>query len=106
MIPGRVANALSATLLNNCDKAFNLLSIHSIAPPPFLSTPLLLPDVVVATVGPAIAIPTAVNIDVIVIPCSLRRMNSKIGKAATLKYTKGWCRISMRYDVIQYSKIN
>ena len=32
--------------------------------------------------------------------------DNKIGKAATHKYTKGWCRISMRYDVIQYSKIN
>ena len=81
MIPGSAANALSANLPNNCDKAFNLFFIYSLAPPPFLAPPLVLPDVVVVvdTVGPPnkdsiktpIAIPTAVKIDTIVIPCSL-----------------------------------
>ena len=37
MIPSRPANALSANSLNNCDKAFNLFFIHSLAPPFFLS---------------------------------------------------------------------
>ena len=78
----RTANTLSANLPNNCDKAFNLFFTHSLAPPPFLSRPLVLPDVVVDTVGPhnkdsiknSIAIPTAVNIDTIVIPRSLKRI--------------------------------
>ena len=82
MIPGRAANALSANLPNNCDKAFNLFLILSLAPLPFLSPPLVLPDVVVETVGPPdkdsiqtpIAIPTAVNIDIIVIPCSFKKV--------------------------------
>ena len=80
MIPGRAANALSANIPNNCDKAFILLYINSLAPPPFLSPPLKLPDVV-DTVGPnkdsiktPVAIPAAVNIDAIVIPGSLKRV--------------------------------
>ena len=82
IIPGKAAKALSANLPNNCDKAFNLFFTHSLAPPPFLLKPLVLPDVVVDTVGPPnkdpmelpIAIPTAVNVDTIVIPCSLKRV--------------------------------
>ena len=83
MIPGRAANALSANLPNNRDAAYNLFFIHSLAPPPsFLSPPLLLPDLVGDTLGSPhkasirtpIAIPTAVNIDTIVIPCSLKRV--------------------------------
>ena len=83
MIPGSAAKALSATLPNNCDKAFHLFFIHSLAPPL-----LVLPDVVVVvvvvvdTVGPPnkasiknpMAIPTAVNMDTIVTPCSLKRV--------------------------------
>ena len=54
--------------------------IHFLAPPPFLSPSLVpLVVVVVGTLGPPsrasirtpIAIPTAVNMDTIVIPCSL-----------------------------------
>ena len=69
MISGKAASALSANLPDNCDKAFNLFFIHSLAPPPFPSPALVLPDaVVVDTVGPPnktffknpIAIPTAV----------------------------------------------
>ena len=33
MIPGSDANALSANLPNNCDRAFNFFFIHSLAPP-------------------------------------------------------------------------
>ena len=56
--------------------------IHSLAQP-FLSPPLVPPDVGVAVVlGPPkrasirtpIVIPTAVNMDTIVIPCSLKRV--------------------------------
>ena len=47
MIPGRAGNALSANLPNNCDKAFNLFFTHSLAPPPFLSPQLVLPDLAV-----------------------------------------------------------
>ena len=43
---GRAANALSANLTNNCDEDFSLFFTHSLAPPPFLSPPLVLPDVV------------------------------------------------------------
>ena len=84
MIPGSGANALSVNLPNNCDKAFNLFLIHSLAPPPFLSPLLVLPDVVVvvdtvvppsrASIKTPIAIPKAVNIDIIVTPCSLKRV--------------------------------
>ena len=49
MIPGRDVNALSANLHNNCDQAFNLLFIHSLAPLP--SPPLVLSDIV-DTLGP------------------------------------------------------
>ena len=77
MIPGRDANALSANLPSSCDRAFNLSFIHSLAPSPFPSPPLVPPDVV-DTLGPPsrasiktpIAIPTAVNMDTIIIPCS------------------------------------
>ena len=44
MIPGSDANALSANLPNNCDRAFNLFFIHSLAPP-FLSLVVVLCDV-------------------------------------------------------------
>ena len=81
MIPGRAANALSASLPNNCDKAFNLFFVHSLAPPPVPLPPLVSPDSVVYTVVPPnnsiktpIAIPMAVNIDTIAIPCSLKRI--------------------------------
>ena len=81
MIHGSDANALSANLLSSCDRAFNLLFIHSLAPP-FLSPPLVPPDVEVDVIGPPnrtsirtpITIPTAVNMDTIVIPCSLKRV--------------------------------
>ena len=81
MIPGSDANALPANVPSSCNRAFNLLFIHSLAPPPFLSS-LLLPDVVVDTVGPPnkafiktyMATPAAVNMDTIVIPCSLKRV--------------------------------
>ena len=81
MIPGKDANALSANLPNNCDRAFNLSFIHSLAPP-FLLPPLVLPDVVVdtldgtsrASIKTHMAIPTAVNMDTIVTPCSLKRV--------------------------------
>ena len=82
MIPGRAANVLSANLPNNHDTAFNLFFIHSLAPPPFLSPPLELPDFVVDTSGPPnktsiktpTAIPVAFNIDTVVIPSSLKRV--------------------------------
>ena len=81
MIPGSDANALSANLPNSCDRAFNLFFIHSLAPP-FLSPLLVPPDLGVDALGPPyrssirthIAIPTAVNMDTIVIPCSLKRV--------------------------------
>ena len=81
MIPGSDANALSANFPSSCNKAFNLLFIYSIAPP-LLSLVVVLCDVVVDTVGlpnkasikTPIAIPTAVNMDTIVTPCSLKRV--------------------------------
>ena len=52
MIPGGDdANALSANLPNNCDRAFNLFFIHSLAPP-FLSPPLVPPDLGADALGP------------------------------------------------------
>ena len=80
MIPGRAANALSANLPNNRDTAFNCFFTHSLAPPPFPSPPLELLDLLADTVGPhnkasiktPIAMTIAVNIDTIVIPCSLK----------------------------------
>ena len=36
MIPGSAATALSANAHNNCDKAFKLFFIHSLAPPPLV----------------------------------------------------------------------
>ena len=82
MIPCRAANTLSANFHNNCDKTFSLFFIHSLTPPPFLSPPLVLPDVVVDTVGPPnkdsiknpIATPTSVYMNNIIIPCSLERV--------------------------------
>ena len=80
MIPCKDANALSANLPSSHDRAFKLTFIHSLAPL-FSSPPLVLPDVVVVgTLGPSrrasiktpIAIPTAVKIDTIIIPCSLK----------------------------------
>ena len=81
MIPGKDANALSANLPSSCDRAFNLFFIHSLAPP-FLSLVVVLCDVGVDALGPPsrayiktpMAIPTAVNMDTIVIPCSLKRV--------------------------------
>ena len=82
MIAGKDANDLSANLPSSCNRVFNLSFIHSLAPLPFLSPPLVLPVVVVIvdTVGPPtrasirtpLAIPTAVKTDTIVIPCSLK----------------------------------
>ena len=81
MIPGSDANALSANLPNNCDRAFNLFFIHSLAPP-FLSLVVVLGDVGVdVVIGPPNrasirtprVIPKAVKIETIVIPCSLKR---------------------------------
>ena len=79
MIPGSDAHALSANLPDNCDRAFNLFSIHSLAPP-FLSLVVVLCDVGVDTLGPPnrasintpSVIPKAVKIETIVIPCSLK----------------------------------
>ena len=82
MIPGSDANALSANLPNNCDRAFNLFFIHSLAPP-FLSLVVVLcgvgVDVVLeppnrASIRAPMVIPKAVNMDTIVIPCSLKRV--------------------------------
>ena len=81
MIPGSDANAMSANFPSNCDRAFNLFFIHSLAPP-FLSPPLVPPDVGVNVLGPPsrasirtpITIPMAVNMNTIVIPCSLKRV--------------------------------
>ena len=81
MIPGSDSNALSVNLPGSYDRAFNLFFIHSLAPP-FLSPPLVPPDVGVDALGPPIrastktpiAIPTAVNMDTIVILCSLKRV--------------------------------
>ena len=47
MISGSDANALPANLPSSCDRAFNLFFIHSLVPPPSLSPPLVLSDVVV-----------------------------------------------------------
>ena len=79
MILGKVANALSANLPSSCDRDFNLFFIHSLAPPPYPSPGDV---VVVDTVGPpnkasiktAMTMPTAVNMDTIVTPCSLKRV--------------------------------
>ena len=82
IIPGSDANALPANLPNNCDRAFNLFFIHSLAPH-FLSLVVVLCDVGVdvvlgppnrASIRTPIAIPMAVNMDTIVIPCSLKRV--------------------------------
>ena len=81
MILGKDANALSANLPNSCDRAFYLFFIHSLAPP-FLSLVVVLCDVVVDIVGlpdkasikTPIGIPTAVNMDIIVTACYLKRV--------------------------------
>ena len=82
MIPGSDTDALSANLPNNCDRAFNLFFIHSLVPP-FLSFIVVLCGVGVDVVlGPPYrasirtprVIPRAVNMDTIVIPCSLKRV--------------------------------
>ena len=81
MIPGSDADALYANLPNNCDRAFNLFFIHSLAPP-FLSLVVVLYDVGVEVIGPPNrasirtprVIPKAVKIETIVIPCSLKRV--------------------------------
>ena len=78
MIPGRAAPAFAANFPSRELSAFNLFFIHSLAPP-YLSPLLVPPDVGVDALGPPnrasirtpIAIPTAVNMDTIVIPCSL-----------------------------------
>ena len=82
MIPGSDANALSANLPKSCDRAFSLFFIHFLAPP-FLSFVVVLcgvgVDVVLgppnkASIRTPIVIPRAVNMDAIVIPCSLKRV--------------------------------
>ena len=81
MISDEAANALSANLPSSCYKAFNLFFMHSLAPS-FLSLVVVLSDAVVDTLEPPsrasiktpIAIPMAVNIDIIIIPCSLKRV--------------------------------
>ena len=81
MIPGSDANALSANFPSSCNKDFNLFFIHSLAPP-ILSLVVVLCDVVVDTVRlpnkayikTPIAIPTAINMDTIITPCSLKRV--------------------------------
>ena len=82
VIPGSDANTLSANLPGSCDRAFNLFFIHSLAPP-FLSLVVVLSDVGVDVVlGPPYrasirtprVIPRAVKIEMIVIPCSLKRV--------------------------------
>ena len=70
-------------------KEYNLMVViqlsilfYPLPGPTFLSPPLLLADLLVDTLGPSnkasnktpIAIPTAVNIDTIVIPCCLKRV--------------------------------
>ena len=81
MIPGSAAKDLSANLPSSCDRAFNLFFIHSLAPP-FLTLVMVLSDVVVDTLGPPSrasiktprVIPKAIKIEMIVIPCSLKRV--------------------------------
>ena len=81
MIPGKDANALSANLPSSHDRSFNLLFIRSLAPP-FLSPPLVPPDLGVDAPGPpsrasirtSRVTPIAVNMDTNIIPCSLKRV--------------------------------
>ena len=81
-IAGKDANALSANLPSSHNRAFNLFLIHSLAPSPFPSPSVVPPDVVVvvtleppsrASTRTPMAIPIAVNIDTIVIPCSFTK---------------------------------
>ena len=44
IIPGSDANALSANFPSSCDRAFNLSLIDPLAPSPFPSPSLVLPD--------------------------------------------------------------
>ena len=80
IIPGSDGNALSDNLPDNCDRAFNLFFIHSLAAP-FLSLVGVLCDVGMDVVlGPpnraSIRTPRvihkAVKIEMVVIPCSLK----------------------------------
>ena len=81
MIPGKDANTLSANLPSSCNMAFNLFFMHSLAPP-FLSLVVVLSDVVLNALGPPSrvpikpprVIPKAVKTEMIVIPCSLKRV--------------------------------
>ena len=81
IIPGSDANTLTANLPSSYDRAFNLFFIHSLAPP-FLSLLVVLCDVGADALGPPNrasirtprAIPKAVKIETIVIPCSLKRV--------------------------------
>ena len=80
MIPGSDANALSANFPSSCDRAFNLFFIHSLAPL-FLSLVVVLSHGVDVLGPPNIAsirtprvIPKAVKIEMMVIPCSLKRV--------------------------------
>ena len=76
IIPGSDANALSANFPSSCDRALNLLFIHSLAPP-FLSLVVVLCDVGVdvvlgppnrASIRTPRVIPRAVKIETIAIP--------------------------------------
>ena len=81
MIPGRAAPAFTANFPSRELSAFNLFFIHSLAPP-FSSLVVVLYGVGVDALGPPnrasirtpIVIPRAVNMDTIVIPCSLKRV--------------------------------
>ena len=81
IIPGSDANALSANLPDNCDRAFNLFFIHSLAPT-FLSLVVIPCDIGVDVLGPPSrasirtprVIPKAVKIEMMVIPYSLKRV--------------------------------
>ena len=81
MIPGRAAPSFVANFSSRELSAFNLSFIHSLAPP-FLSFVVVLCDVRADSLGPPnrasirtpMAVPTAVNMDTIVIPCSLKRV--------------------------------
>ena len=81
MIPGSDANTLSANFPSSCDRAFKLLFIHSLAPL-FLSLVVVPCGAGVDVLGPPSrasirtqrVIPKAVKIEMIVIPCSLKRV--------------------------------
>ena len=81
MIPGKAANAWSANLPSSCNRAFNLF-FYPFPSPALLSLVVVLSDVVVDTLGPPSrasiktprVIPKAIKIEMIVIPCSLKRV--------------------------------